>query len=288
MKRHIVLIHLALTATSLSLVSASWSEETSVQAEQQVSSTATNKDEDARREAALRAIRYAADTISITRDDEEIKRVEKPAFVYEDTLRSSKDGSVWVWGDKGRPEAVVAMYRYSNSYWLYELASFNSTPFNVDKSRRMKEPCEFLPVATDTKPSKSAKLRKSQIRLLAKKFRAFQMWDNDRSTELQRYELRLSAPVHEYQDAERNVLSGSVFLFNYGSNPELALIIEATTDGWQCAFGRLGWASASVTFDGKDFYEQPKMSNSSGDPRYLMRQVEAKRTTRTANALSVD
>ena len=80
----------------VSLASVVVSKEIQKQGEPPVDAEKVKNKENPRREAALRAIREAAGTISLTRDDEEIGRVEKPAFVYEDTLRSSKDGSVWV------------------------------------------------------------------------------------------------------------------------------------------------------------------------------------------------
>jgi|GEM_PF-2656843 len=222
------------------------------------------------RAAILKSMQEVAKKIEITRDGEPVRRDPKPIFRFDDPARKFSDGSVWVWGTKGRPDAIVTIARNTPKYWLTEVTSLLDKPIKVQGSREMKEPCQFKSIPGVDAPRKSEKLRKSQMKLLARSFRAYQMWDNDGSTKLQRYELRISTPTYEYKDESRGVLSGAVFLFNYGSNPELALIIEATKDGWRSAFGRMGWASASVTYKGKPFYEQPKMSSSVGDGRYMM------------------
>ena len=128
------------------------------------------------------------------------------------------------------------------------------------------------PVTQTKKPSGPKQRLRSQAKTIAREFQAFEIWNNDNQTEEQRYQLRLlPTPIHEYDDPEKGIFSGSIFVLSYGSNPELVMVLEALKDGWRCGFGRLGHAKATVQHDDKEFYSHEWYGGR--DPFYLFHPV---------------
>src|SRR5262245_53619373 len=54
------------------------------------------------------------------------KRLEKPLLYYGDATRKNDRGSVWAWGDKGRPVAVLELYRGANEQNKWACAICNT------------------------------------------------------------------------------------------------------------------------------------------------------------------
>ncbi|MEZ6116264.1 MAG: hypothetical protein R3C28_06795 [Pirellulaceae bacterium] len=233
------------------------------------------QDQDAQENAevqdGLKNALAAANVLKVTADDgQEIERMQDEVFLYIDPIRKSLEGSVWVWGQQGRPAALVTLSRNSDVIWFAEVVSFASKPLHV-RGAKLTGELTLKKLEGQDAPAETAKERKAQLRSIAQKFSGVQMWDNDGRTAMQEYPLRCKEkPVLVYEDADNKVLSGAIFLFLYGSNPELALMLEATEEGWQYGFGRMGWAAVTVEFDGKQVFEQPKLERGRGDDRYSM------------------
>ncbi|MCA9198305.1 MAG: hypothetical protein KDA87_12235 [Planctomycetales bacterium] len=238
---------------------------------QAVSAQDQDGQENAEVQDGLKNALAAANVLKITADDgQEIERMQDEVYLYIDPIRKSLEGSVWVWGTQGRPSALVTLSRNSDVVWFAEVVSFAPQPLQV-RGSKLTGKLSLNKLEGQDAPAETAKERKAQLRTIAQKFSGVQMWDNDGRTGMQEYKLRCrEKPVLVYEDADNKVLSGAIFLFLYGSNPELALILEATNDGWQYGFGRMGWAAVTVEFDGKKVFEQPKLELGRGDDRYSM------------------
>jgi hypothetical protein len=105
------------------------------------------------------------------------------------------------------------------------------------------------PVPADSEPG-----RLEQMKDLANRMAAYE--DGGR------VELRVSpGPIHRYSDEEAGLSDGAIFVFALGDNPEIALLIEARHQGeaeagWHYGLARLGGASLSVTFDGREVWKR--------------------------------
>ena len=64
-----------------------------------------------------------------------VKRVEKPLLYYGDPTRNNDRGSVWAWGEKGRPVAVLELYRGANERTKWACAICNTSGGKVRASR---------------------------------------------------------------------------------------------------------------------------------------------------------
>jgi len=97
------------------------------------------------------------------------------------------------------------------------------------------------------------------MKLLSEKFTAYEIWDPDNT----RYDLqRLDQPVHTYRDEEHGLIEGGMFVFAYGTNPEILLFLEARVDPndkskitWQFTGGRSSGAEIHLELDGKDAWK---------------------------------
>jgi hypothetical protein len=207
-----------------------------------------------------------------------------PLHRWDDPTRRFSDGTLWAWGTKGRPLALVTIELYPTGpvgpYWSCELVSLAPGPVSAafdgpfvpfgamgQPALRGADPwspgaseVSWKPVPGAPVPASSDAARLRQMRDLAQRFAAHEV--NQRKGESQRYELRLlPRPVHRYSDPEADVLDGAMFLFANGTNPELALMVESRGRGpsasWTYGFARLSRAAPSVRLDGEEVWSQP-------------------------------
>ena len=225
----------------------------------------------------LQQMHKAAKQFKFKVDGEELETPSDPIYRYTDGARGS-GGTIWAFGGKGRPDALVTIAEDGNKQnFVTETVVFSDKPLEVtiDGSKRRragnnaKFTAERMKAIDGARNPKGSKIRlRSQAKMLARKFEAFEMWNNDRTTEEQRYQLRLlTKPILEYTDEPNGVLNGSIFLLNYGTNPELAMVLEARKDGWRAGFARLGHAKATVQFGDKTVHTHAWFNGS--DPFYL-------------------
>ena len=253
--RFLVVFPMALPATS-------FAQAADLQSRDETKSTAP-------RDAVLGKMRAVSEQIQVTKNGKSLDRFPKSVYHYEDPSRKKTAGAVWVFGTTGRPEALVTVAQDATENWIVETCTFSDAPASI-QGREVTGVVTFKDVPSNVSPKGSPRLVRSQLKLLARKFKAYQMWDDHGRTADQRNQLRCTTPVYEYTDEKRGVRAGAVFLYCVNGNPEMALMLEARKDNkWHCAFGRMGFASADVTFGSKHFYKMPRIRGFPAD-RYTM------------------
>jgi hypothetical protein len=202
------------------------------------------------------------------------KRIEKPLLYYGDPTRENDRGSVWAWGDKGRPAALVELYQNVNdrTKWVYALCNTSGGKLRASINGRewWKENAsasELKDVPGAPAPTNDAAGRQRQLKLLAQKFTGHEFWDPNNS----RFELRrLDRPLHTYRDEGTGILDGALYALANGTNPEIVLFVEARAGSadakpvWQFAVGRLAHAELHLTYDNKEVFEAPRGDKLSG------------------------
>jgi hypothetical protein len=226
---------------------------------------------EARKEAVDKMRSFLADVKVYDVDGEGYQQpvplVDHPVLICQDVEPRYHQGSVWVWGEKGRPRAIFEGYWKSPanlSEWPENVIhSLSLTPIVAEgRSGYEWQPrfpaFELKRLDGATKPADNSASRRRQIKNLATKFTACEFWDN------QRNELRLLAhPVHEYRDESAKILDGALFGFVHGaSNTEAILLIEASVtepeqSEWRFGFVRMGHAELHAYFDGREVWNQP-------------------------------
>jgi hypothetical protein len=200
-----------------------------------------------------------------------VKQIEKPLLYYGDPTRDNDRGSLWGWGDKGRPVALLELWQGVNNRATWHLCVCNTSGRKVRATRggdtwwsENDSEVELKDVPDAAAPSTDATKRQLQLNQLAKKFSGYEFWDPNNS----RYELRrLEKPVRTYKDEDDGIVEGALYILANGTNPEILVFLEARTDpkdkkktSWQFAAGRSALAELHVDFDGKEVYQSPRQA----------------------------
>lgn len=199
----------------------------------------------------------------------------EPIYLFDDPARRFARGAVWAWGTPGRPAALMTaaiQHRSNGDSWLCELTSLAEAsvsarvpggPFWVP--RGVPAPAA-LPKAPAPAGSESKRLL--QLKELARRFAAYEFYHPNPAAEQERFQLRmLPQPVHRYADPAAGLIDGALFLFVYGRNPEVVLVLEARRGGaggpgWSYAFGRIAGARLHVNLDGAEVWQAPRQQQS--------------------------
>jgi hypothetical protein len=217
------------------------------------------------------------------------KRLEKPLLYYGDPTRDNDRGSLWAWGEKGRPVALLELYQNANdrTRWVYAVCNTSGRKLRAERNRAAwwrenESASELKDVPAAPAPASDGPQRQRQLKALAQKFTAHQFWDPNNT----RYELRrLERPLHSYRDEANGLLDGALYIFANGTNPEIVLFLEARANAadktkftWQFATGRLAHAELHLEYDGKEVFDAPRGNRiSASDKPYWLGFIDAGR-----------
>jgi len=187
------------------------------------------------------------------------KFTEKPVFRYNDPARGYVSAAVWKLGDVGRPKALITTElhkRFRNGPAIvYEYLSLTPDRFTLRNKDFSWSPnassLKFEPVPDAPAPDSSAPRRLLQIKTIARRFGGSEVAGNEQC------ELRLlPQPIDRYTPGTAERADGALFLLTFGTNPEVALLIESDGKQWTYAAGRLtGAEKVALTIDGKSAWQ---------------------------------
>jgi hypothetical protein len=193
----------------------------------------------------------------------------KPLLHYGDPGRGIREGTLWAWGGRGRPAAVMKVEYWAGSggeagHWGIAVGALSPARVSVDfrdglhwMSRKPGFDQQKLPDAP--KPADTPAQRLTQAKAFARRFAAHVDTHRRAGT----IQLRLlPRPVDRYEDPETGLLDGVLFGLVYATNPITLVGLEARTDGpgtpaWRYGFTRLGDGEATAVLDGKDVWTVP-------------------------------
>ena len=193
-----------------------------------------------------------------------IALASEPVLLYTDATRATFESSLWIWGETGRPESLMAIEYYpnraNNSHWLYEIVSVSDRLITASNEMGLswaaQEPgltLQDFPGAGV--PAEEAARRFRQMKQLLRRFTA-----HEAAVIEGRIELRpLANALHRYSDAEAQLIDGAVFAFANGTNPEVFVMLEAhaVPDGphvWKYALARMTGGSLAVSIDDQEVW----------------------------------
>lgn len=211
---------------------------------------------------------------------------EKPLLILSDPTRFDARGTIWAWGDKGRPVVVNEIFyeptkSKDNDFWV--IVSYNASGTKLRATREGRSwwiennsTLKFNDLSSGPEPATSNGGRQRQIKSLAGKFTAHEFWDPDNS----RFELRLiERPLLTYSDPDKGIVDGALFTFANGTNPEILLFLEVQADPanknskgkFRYGVGRLSHAEIHLAYDGKEIFMEQRGYNLSGpDKAYFL------------------
>lgn len=234
------------------------------------------RDSDGRREAIFQAMKKRVEILQgerrIDTNTEPLKFSRVPILRFSDptTERIVGDGTLWRLGNSGRPSAILAVEFLSRkSLFSFELTSLSDDRVRVSGTTGWKwapTPKFAMTNFTDSpEPDSLPERRIRQMKNLVRGFRASEKIDGSAS------ELRLlSQPVCRYDDLERGIRDGAVFVFALGTNPEILALIEAAKEPseWRYGFARLSSLELRVELDGSVIWKRPNVRPFGADAEY--------------------
>jgi hypothetical protein len=152
-----------------------------------------------------------------------VKRIEKPLLFYGDPTRANTRGSVWAWGETGRPVALLELFQDegNRTKWVCGLCNTSAGKLRAKRGgdswwRGNDAAVELKEIPGAPAPAADAPQRQRQLKLLAQHFTGHEFWDPNNS----RYELRrLERPLHSYRDEAGGLLEGGLYILANGTNP---------------------------------------------------------------------
>jgi hypothetical protein len=275
-------VNVCLTMVALLVLAAA----TSAYPPQEPPEKGTGADEEQHRREAERLVNGIELEMLVDEKWSEVKRIEKPLLFFGDPTRGHTRGSVWAWGETGRPIAILELWQNgtNRTKWVFGLCNMSAGKLRAKRDgeswwRENDSTVELKEIPGVPAPAADAAQRQLQLKTLAKNFTGHEFWDPDNS----RYDLRrLERPLHSYRDEASGLLEGSLYILANGTNPEIALFVEARAqpDGkapvWQFTVGRMSHSELHLEYDGKEVFSGPRGRALSGpDKPYWVVSVDA-------------
>jgi hypothetical protein len=204
--------------------------------------------------------------------EREIERVPEPIFNFSDSTRDTGHvGTLWVWGAKGRPAALVSQNKaYREKLWGFELAALAEGVSVVMHDGWRWAPATALKMVPfeNAPPAEDSDARRLlQLRRLARQFSVSEDYFDES------FELRLlPQPAYRYQDEAGGLIDGGLFIFAHGTNPEAIAVIECRREdsgpAWSYGFLPLAGAGVTAKLDGKTVWTKEPTRESKAQELY--------------------
>jgi hypothetical protein len=183
-------------------------------------------------------------------DTKPLELIRESRLKWSNPAASDIQGNVFVWTRDGRPLMVGCMMKWfasrPGSVMQHEFHSLADEPLKAGFHGKPvwatdEAGVKFADVPGAPAPAAGEAQRSLQLRKLAKEFSAiarYRYTSDDAELRL------LPQPIHSYAAPKQGVLSGGLFAFVRGTDPELWLLVEARgkdagTARWQFAAARM-------------------------------------------------
>jgi hypothetical protein len=200
----------------------------------------------------------------IAADSPPFRLREDPIFRLHNPVTGVKDSALFVWTDAetGRPEAMIQMFRAPTKHWIHDWTSLSAGPITAEVGGSPwwspRPGVAFRPVPEAPAPAATPTARLRQMHALAEPFSA-----TDDFLRAGWSHLRLMPkPWLRYGKAGSGVEDGALFVFALGTEPELALMIEARPGPaggarWEYALAPLTSFEIKASWKGKQVWTSP-------------------------------
>ncbi len=241
--------------------------------------------------ARLKSMRRLARSIEVSKMADElpgppIALRPEPLLRYNDAPRGIHDATLWAWGERGRPRAVLKVEQYpahdAARRWVFGLVSLApnrlAVEFQDGKQWTSHRPGQELrAIVRAPEPAGSEALRLGQMRDLAHRFSASENAGPARPAPAPTH-AQTPPPLHGrgFRPDRRCPLR---FRLRHQSrcplDPRGAKASGGSTPDVELRSGRLGGAEASVALDGQEVWTQPYADPPSQRETYMNRWVAA-------------
>ncbi|HEV3387080.1 MAG TPA: hypothetical protein VG097_19835 [Gemmata sp.] len=226
------------------------------------------KEEEARREQQLKVMKCFAElyTLSHADDRKRLYKLHENAIMrFSNPVGGTKDGAVYLWSDRGQPQAVLKIFTYDNEVFVQEWQSLSESPLVAEREgKTIWNPAEpgiaFRELPEAPKPADSTAERLRQMKSLAGKFST--TYTAGKETKPDELRLLIQPLFRHEADAEMKRLDGAVFAFSQSTAPMGFLLFEARRNGeshrYYYAFARLSTQAMTARYGDKEIYSVEK------------------------------
>jgi hypothetical protein len=213
------------------------------------------KDEEARRDEQLKKMTLSASRYVLTSTDDRKQRFkfhENAVMRFSNPVGASKDGTNFLWSDRGRPQAIVKIYTNDNNSFTHEWLSLSESTFVAERDGKViwspTEPgLAFRELPDAPKPAESAADRSRQMKTIAGKFSSTY---TSKFLDAKPHELRLlTQPLLRYETNDDSRNDGALFAFAQSTAPIGLLLIETrkTQEGQRYYYAFVSMVIGPVT-----------------------------------------
>jgi hypothetical protein len=240
-------------------------------------SRADEGEDDQKRAEALSLLKRIAAEYDIRLDDARTAtRVSQPAVRWTNSISGVTDAALFIWMHENRPVAVGSMVWLGDAGVSREFQSLSSEPLLARRGGKVAwnpgvKGIEFQPIPDAPTPAATARQRLSQMKELARMFRAEAVKGPPAYSEDSVWKFRLNPqPLLQYRQPDAPEREGAVFAFAMDTDPEVLLLIENRVrngmTGWECGVAPVtGW-SAKAWFGDELIWEQQRQ-HPAADPK---------------------
>jgi len=200
--------------------------------------------------------------------DRPLKKLERPVFLWNQVVRQGQIGSAFLWvQEDGRPAVLGGIFAWHlgtpNWFVMHEFHSLAEQPLKMSfRGKTLWTPQQagvtWRPIEGVMRVAKSPTLQKSQIRRIARLFKARTVTGDDAQWDLR----LLPRALYEYSCGDKDEpRCGAVFVMCQGTDPELVLMVEARPVGaglqWQYACGTFTDFELHLEYQGEEIWNAP-------------------------------
>jgi hypothetical protein len=242
-----------------------------------VDDSGKNKNEEAQREEQAKKVQRSAAQYTISPADDRKKPFnfhETPVMKWGNPIGGAKDGAIFIWSDRHRPQAICKLFSHDGERFTHEWVSLAEGPIVAERGGVVAwNPSEagvtFREFPDAPKPGDNAATRLRQMKSLAEKINATvtRLAKDSTPTKLR----LLIQPLFRFETGDKQECpDGALFGFAEGTDPAGLLMLETrrTKDGdrWHYAFTKISTFAIAAELGGKEIYSVSKY-NFQQDPK---------------------
>lgn len=207
----------------------------------------------------------------------------RPVLKWTNPVSGIEHGVLVLWHEDERPAVFAQVFKLPapQNLWLHEGQSVIAQPlefFLPGKTVWSPSPAtaEYKVLSKVDDPAGQPSARLVQARAIARRFTASEDFRTTEQSAPSRFELRLiPQPVYQYTSEKQGVLSGAVFAFVNGTDPEVLLVLEGFRDGdkagWRYLLAPMTCWAVAASWDGIPVWKVEEQLGKTGreDPYYV-------------------
>ena len=227
-------------------------------------------------------MQWCADSIRVSRLENgaalAVERIGQPLLRYNHELRFVQEASLWAWGVRGRPQALMAMEvsrtGISSPKAHYTCVSLADGPLTLDRSlpewhwAPQTPGVKLKQLAGAPAPHQSEQGRFEQMKTLVARFSAVEVQRQDFKVALH----LLPQATYRYSELPSGLIDGALFFIAQRGAPEVVVVLEAHREEdaskWFYALARLTQIGLSVSLDDREIWTAPSDRRPAADELY--------------------